>query len=132
MGLIDIPVTDLRLDGANPRHDPTMGEQKIVAALMADFGPKIVQLADDIATNGLGPIDPPMVVKDGRGLHRLGGQSPADCGEVARQPSLTTDPANVAQFTALGKRMPAPITEICYVAPNRAAANRSSLAACDG
>jgi hypothetical protein len=123
MGLIDIPVVDLRLDGENPRHDPTKGEQRIVAALMTDFGPKIVQLADDIAVNGLSPIDPPMVVKDGAIYTMIEGNRRLTAVRLLADPHLAPRPADVAAFIDLAKKMAAPISVIsCYVAANRAAA----------
>jgi len=123
MSFIDIAVADLRLDGENPRHDPTKGEQKIVAALMAAFGPKITELAEDIATNGLSPIDPPMVIKDGTAYIVVEGNRRLAAVRLLGNPSLASTPADVKAFTALAKKMAAPVKVIsCYVAPNRAAA----------
>jgi hypothetical protein len=123
MNLIDIAVADLRLDGENPRHDPTKGQQKIVAALMADLGPKITALAEDIADNGLSPIDPPMVVKNGPIYTMIEGNRRLTAIRLLTNPSLAPRPADVATFTALVKKMTAPINVIsCYVAPSRAAA----------
>lgn len=123
MSLVDIAVADLRLDGENPRHDPNKGEQKIIAALMADFGPEIITLAKDIAANGLSPIDPPMVVKDGKTYTMIEGNRRLTVVRLLTKPSLAPKPADVAAFTDLAKNLAAPITVIsCYVASNRAAA----------
>ncbi len=48
MAIQTIRVEKLRLDGENPRHPETHGEQLIIAALLAEVGPKIVALAEDI------------------------------------------------------------------------------------
>ena len=123
MSLVDIAVSDLRLDGENPRHDPAKGEQKIVAALMAEFGPKIIALAEDIAANGLSPIDPPMVVKDGASYKMIEGNRRLTAVRLLTKPSLAPKPADVAAFAGLAKKMAAPIGVIsCYVAPSRPAA----------
>jgi hypothetical protein len=123
MGLINITVADLRLDGENPRHDPTMGEQKIVAALLADGGPKIAQLGADIAANGLSPIDPLMVIKDGSAYTVLEGNRRLTAVRLLTNPKLTIDPGYASQFSALAKKMVAPITEItCHVVATRAEA----------
>jgi hypothetical protein len=123
MSLVDIAISDLRLDGENPRHDPTKGEQKIVASLMADFGDKIIALADDIATNGLSPIDPPMVIKNGAAYTVVEGNRRLTAVRLLAKPNLATKPADVATLTTFAKRMAAPIAVIsCYIAPSRAAA----------
>lgn len=123
MSLVDIAVADLRLDGENPRHDPTKGEQKIVAALMADYGASIIALAKDIVANGLSPIDPPMVVNDGPTYTMIEGNRRLTAVRLLADPSLAPKPAEVATFTALSKQITTPITVIpCYVAPSRAAA----------
>jgi hypothetical protein len=127
INLIDIAVADLRLDGENPRHDPTKGEQKIVAALLADGGgkggDKIVQLGTDIAAHGLSPIDPLMVIKDGSAYTVLEGNRRLTAVRLLTNPKLTSDPGYASAFSALAKMMAAPITQItCHVVATRAEA----------
>ena len=127
MNLIDIAVADLRLDGENPRHDPTKGEQKIVAALLADGGgkggDKIVRLGTDIAAHGLSPIDPLMVIKDRSAYTVLEGNRRLTAVRLLTNPKLTSDPGYASAFSALAKRMAAPITQItCHVVATRAEA----------
>lgn len=59
----DIPVADLRLDGANPRHEPATDQREAIEALLEEGGDKLVRLAVDIAKNGLSPIDEFLVIR---------------------------------------------------------------------
>jgi hypothetical protein len=123
MSLVDIAVADLRLDGENPRHDPTKGEQKIIAALMADFGHEIIVLAKDIAANGLSPIDPLMVVQDGTTYTVIEGNRRLTAVRLLADPSLAPTPADRTAFAVLAKKVTVPVTSIsCHVELSRAAA----------
>ncbi len=54
--IVDIPITDLLLDGRNPRlEDELEGEQETALSLADQQGERIVKLADDIVRYGTDP-----------------------------------------------------------------------------
>lgn len=50
-----IPLQKVYLDNTNPRHDPIDNEPEIIAHLMSKE--KVRKLAEDIASNGISPLD---------------------------------------------------------------------------
>lgn len=125
MDIRTISVADLRLDGENPRHPATHGEQPIIAALLDEVGPKILALAADIAAKGLSPIDLMMVVQEGTTFTVVEGNRRLASLRLLSNPKLASTPPYVAQFSALAKLVASPITEVlCYVSPSRAAAKQ--------
>ncbi len=58
-------VLDIYLDSANPRHEPISNQEEIISFLIKNE--KIKNLAKDIASNGISPIDLFAVMKDGVG-----------------------------------------------------------------
>lgn len=63
----DIAVADLKLDVQNPRHQPASGQREAIEALLDEGGEKLVKLAEDIAENGLSPIDEFLVIRASSG-----------------------------------------------------------------
>ncbi|WP_339616308.1 hypothetical protein [uncultured Gilvimarinus sp.] len=60
--IITINVLDIYLDPENPRHDPILDQDKIIEQLLKTD--KVRELARDIATNGLNPLELLGVIKD--------------------------------------------------------------------
>ena len=50
-----IPLTNLMVDLVNPRHVPQPSQREAIAAIAHDQGPKLANLAADIADRGLNP-----------------------------------------------------------------------------
>ncbi len=121
MDLETINVADLKLDGLNPRHDPVKAQRDVVEALLAKEGSKIVKLAEDIATNGLSPIEAFLVLHEPGGSYTvLEGNRRLATVKLMANPTLTKVPKFQARFRALKKRMPAPITDVsCAIVANR-------------
>ncbi len=60
---VEIDIADLRLDVVNPRHPPEDGQREAIAALLRDGSAKLIELARDIGSFGLSPMDPLLVTK---------------------------------------------------------------------
>ncbi len=112
-----IDVADLRLDGANPRHEPAKSQRDIIAALLNKEGGKMLRLAEDIALNGLSPIDEFLVVKDGTSAVVVEGNRRLASLKLLANPDLTSVAKYQARFRTLRKKMAAPIHEVrCAIA----------------
>jgi len=61
-----IEVGKLLLDTANPRHEPVDSQREAIQALIRTERQKLVVLANDIADNGLSPIDRMLVLPKAR------------------------------------------------------------------
>lgn len=66
-GILSLNVLDLYLDSENPRHNPIDNQQDIIAYLLKNE--KVKNLAKDIATNGISPIELFAVIKDDTGKY---------------------------------------------------------------
>lgn len=121
MDLETINVADLKLDGQNPRHDPVKAQRDVIGALLAKEGSKIVKLAEDIATNGLSPIEAFLVLREPGPSHTvLEGNRRLAAVKLLANPTLTPLPKFQARFRALKKKMAAPITEVsCAIVTTR-------------
>ncbi len=121
MDLKTLNVADLKLDGQNPRHDPTKAQRDIIAALLAQDGPKITKLAEDIAANGLSPIDLFLVLQEpGPSYAVVEGNRRLASVKLLANPDLTSIPKYQARFRSLKKKMTTPITEVsCAIVTNR-------------
>ena len=116
-----INVADLKLDGANPRHDPEKTQRDIIRALLTTDGGKLTRLAEDIATNGLSPIDAFLVLKEtGPSYTVLEGNRRLAAVKLLANPDLTSISKYAARFRALKKKMAAPIHEVsCAIVTSR-------------
>lgn len=56
-----IPLADLLVDLANPRHTKQSSQREAIATIAFDQGVKLTNLAEDIAERGLNPGDLPLV-----------------------------------------------------------------------
>ncbi len=116
-----VNIADLKLDGANPRHDPATSQRDIIAALLAEDGTKLAKLAEDIATNGLSPIEAFLVLKEpGPSYTVIEGNRRLASVKLLANPDLTGIHKYAARFRALKKKMAAPITEVsCAIVTSR-------------
>lgn len=121
MGLLDIAVADMRLDGSNPRHDAVTGEREIIEALLAKEGSKITSIAGDIAAFGLSPIEVPMVLEaPGPTYVVIEGNRRLAALKLLSDPSLTARADYAARFEALRKKMSGAIVTVpCYIVATR-------------
>jgi len=55
--LLEIDVVDLQLDPENYRTGPQPGQHEAIQAMIDEQGEKIVELAEDVLSNGLSPIE---------------------------------------------------------------------------
>jgi hypothetical protein len=117
-----VNVADLKLDGANPRHDPAKAQREIISALLNVAGGKIARLADDIATHGLNPIDSFLVLNEQGtvGYTVLEGNRRLAALKLLANPDLTPLPKYQKRFRELAKKMTAPVYEApCAIVTSR-------------
>ena len=116
-----VSIADLRLDGLNPRLEPTTGEREIVAALIEEQGDKLLNLADDIATHGLSPIDGVLVIAGPRSSYIVvEGNRRVAALKLLSNPSLTDRPAYADRFRAIAKGRNTPTSVPVILSPSRA------------
>ena len=63
MSTTTIPVGQLLLDTENPRHPRVASQNEAILALIEEQGPRLVKLAEDLATNGASPTEVMVVMK---------------------------------------------------------------------
>lgn len=63
MSTTTIPVGQLLLDTENPRHPHVGSQNEAIRALVEEQGPRLVKIAEDLATNGPSPAEVMIVVK---------------------------------------------------------------------
>jgi hypothetical protein len=116
-----INIADLRLDETNPRHEPARSQRDIITALLTDDGGKLVRLAEDIATQGLSPIDLFLVLREpGPKYTVIEGNRRLAAVKLLANPDLTSIPRYAARFRVLRKKMTGPIHEVpCAVVASR-------------
>ncbi|HEY5436711.1 MAG TPA: ParB/Srx family N-terminal domain-containing protein [Candidatus Limnocylindrales bacterium] len=118
-----VSIADLRLDGLNPRLEPTTGEREIIAALIEEQGDKLLNLADDIATHGLSPIEGVLVIQGLRSSYIVvEGNRRVAALKLLANPDLTDRAAYADRFRAIAKGKNPPTSVPIVLAPNRAEA----------
>jgi hypothetical protein len=116
-----VSIADLRLDGLNPRLEPTTGEREIIAALIAEQGDKLLNLADDIATHGLSPIEGVLVIQGPRSSYIVvEGNRRVAALKLLANPDLADRPAYADRFRAIAKGKTPPTSVPIVLAPSRA------------
>lgn len=116
-----VSVADLRLDGLNPRLEAPAGEREIIAALIEDQGDKLLNLADDIATHGLSPIDGVLVIQGPKSSYIVvEGNRRVAALKLLANPDLTDRPAYRDRFRAIARGKNPPTSVPIVLAPNRA------------
>lgn len=115
-----VSIADLRLDGLNPRLEPTSGEREIIAALIAEQGDKLLNLADDIATHGLSPIDGVLVIQGPKSSYIVvEGNRRVAALKLLANPNLTDRPAFADRFRAIATGRTPPTSVPIVLAPSR-------------
>lgn len=114
-------IADLRLDGLNPRLEPATGEREIIAAIIEEQGDKLLNLADDIATYGLSPIEGLLVIQGPRSSYIVvEGNRRVAALKLLANPGLTDRAAYADRFRAIAKGKEPPTSVAIIVAPGRA------------
>lgn len=117
----EINVADLKLDQENPRHEPAKSQREIIHALLTDGGSKLVKLADDIATNGLNPLDGFLVLRESASsMVVLEGNRRLASIKLLANPELTSIPKYQKRFRDLRRKVAAPIHTVpCAIVTSR-------------
>jgi hypothetical protein len=115
-----VSVADLRLDGLNPRLEPTTGERDIIAALLEEQGDKLLNLADDIATHGLSPIDGVLVIQGPKSSYIVvEGNRRVAALKLLANPDLTDRSGYRDRFRAIAKGKDVPTSVPIVLAGSR-------------
>lgn len=115
-----IRTEDLVLDGKNPRHDPVSGTREAIQALLADGADKMVNLAADIADNGVSPIDLFLVMPNEQGLFTvLEGNRRVAALKLLANPSLAGEHPSERRFRQIAANVSPPDELNCVVASSR-------------
>ncbi|MET7971703.1 hypothetical protein ABZW44_01250 [Streptomyces mirabilis] len=116
----DFAVTDLRLDGHNPRHAvPTPTTREAIAALLKKDPDKLVRLAQDIAQRGLNPTELPIVVHEDNQVVVIEGNRRVAALKALSDPSLAEEPRVQQMMGIIKRRHSIPRTVRCVVAESR-------------
>ncbi|MGW3461192.1 hypothetical protein ACWDE9_17100 [Streptomyces olivaceoviridis] len=121
----DFAVTDLTLDRQNPRHDvPTPTTREAISALLATDPEKWVNLAQDIASEGLNPTELTIVVKEEGDMVVIEGNRRISALKALLDPTLVEDPEIRQQIAIIARRNRTTIPRVvrCIVSPSRDAA----------
>jgi hypothetical protein len=105
MGDVTVPVGKLLLDELNPRHRPVTTQEAALAQILRRAPSKLVNLAEDIAQNGLSPIDRPIVMKapDGKKYIVLEGNRRLAAVRLLHKPQLCPDPGLRPKFESIAQ-----------------------------
>ncbi|MFD4694174.1 hypothetical protein [Streptomyces sp. NPDC058463] len=125
MEQIDFAVTDLSLDRQNPRHDvPTPTTREAITALVSADSEKWVNLAQDIAAEGLNPTELTIVVEEEGDMVVIEGNRRVSALKALLDPNLVEDPGVRQQIGIVARRHrnKIPRTVRCVVSPSREAA----------
>jgi hypothetical protein len=117
-----LPIEQLFLDEANPRHGPTGSQREAMAAMIRDQGDKLVKLATDIAKHGVSPVDTLIVVRRGSNYTVLEGNRRALVVKLLNNPELAQDTDLEKEFLRLSKNAKIPKSLEAVVFPNAKAA----------
>ncbi len=115
----DIGVADLMLDGQNPRHASTQGQRDAIAALLGSEPHKLVELAKDVVSSGVSPIDLVLVLKSGAYFTVLEGNRRVAALKLLTNPSLAPTPVLQKRFGDLAKGATLPLELRCAVVGSR-------------
>jgi hypothetical protein len=115
-----IPVGQLLLDVENPRHEPVRSQRDAIAAVISGQRQRLVVLANDIAQNGLSPIDRMLVVKSGRNFVVVEGNRRLAAIKLLANPGLAAGTPVAAAISRVASNATLPAKVDCSVAPSRA------------
>jgi len=101
----DISVVDLLVDGMNPRHERVSTQRQAISSLVRDAPDKFLRLASDIVDNGLSPLDPLLVMPNGKkGFIVLEGNRRAAALKILTNPDLAAGTGVEKAVKALSHR----------------------------
>jgi hypothetical protein len=114
-----IQIGELRLDTANPRHEPVSSQREAIQALIATERQKLVVLADDIKEHGLSPVDRLLVVKQGRSYTVVEGNRRLAAVKLLDNPSLADHTAIETQIKRVARDANVPTSADCSIVASR-------------
>jgi hypothetical protein len=119
-----IELADLRPDGLNPRIPAEEGQREIIAAILKEGGDKLLILTRDIATYGLSPMEPMLVMPAGKAYVALEGNRRLVALKILDNPRLAGDHKTAEAFRKLSANAAQkPTTIDCAVVGTREEAN---------
>jgi hypothetical protein len=119
-----ISVGNLLLDLSNYRHGKAASQKEARDAIIAEQGKKLVNLAKDIAQNGLNPFDLPLVIDADDGNKNfivIEGNRRLTAVNLMMKPELAEGTPVHAAFKRLNKNHADAIPKVfdCVIAPNK-------------
>lgn len=124
--VLTVSVDDLFLDEHNPRFDtPVTNQNDAITALLRDSGAKMLNLAKDIAREGLNPSEIPIAVFENSKLVIIEGNRRVACLKILRDVSLVKDDSGklesrlAEKFSKVIENSNIPTEINVYVAQNR-------------
>ncbi|MEA3076445.1 MAG: hypothetical protein QOF60_1353 [Actinomycetota bacterium] len=115
-----ISVADLLLDVENPRHPPANNQREAIALLLEESGRQTLKLAEDIAVNGLSPIDEVLVLQNRTGTYTvLEGNRRIAAIKLLSNPTLAVGGPWETAFKRLAAKANLPAMVRCAVATSR-------------
>jgi hypothetical protein len=116
----EISIADLLLDVENPRHPPASNQREAIGLLLDEAGDKTLRLAEDIAENGLSPIDEMLVLQNRNGTYSvLEGNRRIAAIKLLSNPGLAAGRALEAEFKRVSSKANLPAVVRCAVATSR-------------
>lgn len=102
-----VPLSALRLNPENPRHEPSAPQRSIINLMLSEFGEKIYNLACDIAKYGLNPTDRILVTNAGDNAYTvLEGNRRITALKVLSDPELCEDEKYKKKFKGIAIDVP--------------------------
>lgn len=117
MDIYDLEVLDLYLDTENPRHDPLTDQPEIIKQLIANE--KIKRLAQDIAENGISPLDIFAVIEDENENYIVLEGNRRICALTLLNDPDSAPPGDRGYFAKLAKKSNAPAEVPCVIFEDR-------------
>lgn len=103
MGDLTVPLSQLLLDELNPRHRPVTTQEAALHEVVRRDPRKLLNLATDIAANGLSPIDRLIIMKseDGKKFVVLEGNRRLAALRLLAKPAACPDSSYLPKFEAV-------------------------------
>lgn len=115
-----IPIGQLLLDTANPRHEPVSSQREAIQSLIAAERQKLVVLANDIIENGISPIDLLLVIPQGKDRYKVvEGNRRLAAIRMIGNPDLAEGTPIAAQIKRVAARGEAPNQVECAIVSSR-------------
>ena len=107
---------DIYLDTKNPRHNPIDDQNEIIKYLISKE--KVKELAKDISSHGISPIELFAVLDDGNGKYIALEGNRRQCALILLNDPMRSPNSDRTYFQRLADSMPSPITEVDSVVFN--------------